>query len=501
MRVVCENCGATYKIPETKLVKEVNKATCRKCGFRMMIRRPSAAVASADDGSGADPEDAATQVTANPLQRHDQEMDVLDAETRIEDGAVDEWSDDLPTNVQDDPTAPPTAGSTAAPLKPSAPQSTSRPGPARKAETDMVFALVATFASAGGAMLLATNTGDVAIQRILGLGVALWGALTCLFLLVTGNLWRQKGNLTVSVALATILSVAGSAFVEIALHDGGGLDNETAANQAVAPTANPRDDAYLRADMADDREASTADAETDPTDDSPPDASSTGGANTAPTEASSSKPVDANAAPTEAAKPPAAPTTPSTDREATPDDDELELEDPLEDFDDLGDPDFDAVATAPPEVDTSQRRRAEAQQRAAEQERLEREAQRSAAQQRRQRAAAAKEQAAKEKAAKEEAASGSKMTTLPLTVVDTMIRSNMSVKRCFFNEKQASGEMPRRVNVRFTVLNSGRVSSARVTTEQYKGGTLDGCLGRAFKAIQFPPFQGEAKSMTYPFVL
>ena len=93
------------------------------------------------------------------------------------------------------------------------------------------------------------------------------------------------------------------------------------------------------------------------------------------------------------------------------------------------------------------------------------------------------------------------MATLPLTVVDTMIRSNMSVKRCFFNEKQASGEMPRRVNVRFTVLNSGRVSSARVTTEQYKGGTLDGCLGRAFKAIQFPAFQGEAKSMTYPFVL
>ena len=36
MRVVCENCGATYKIPESKLVKEVNKATCRKCGFRMM---------------------------------------------------------------------------------------------------------------------------------------------------------------------------------------------------------------------------------------------------------------------------------------------------------------------------------------------------------------------------------------------------------------------------------------------------------------------------------
>lgn len=39
MKVVCENCGAVYKIPEQKLVKDVNKATCRKCGHRMLIRR------------------------------------------------------------------------------------------------------------------------------------------------------------------------------------------------------------------------------------------------------------------------------------------------------------------------------------------------------------------------------------------------------------------------------------------------------------------------------
>ena len=257
MRVVCENCGTTYKIPETKLVKEVNKATCRNCGFRMMIRRPSAAAASAADGTDPDPEDAATQVTANPLQRQDHELEVLDAETRIEDSAVDDWSDDSPTNVQDDPTAPPAAGSAAPRPKPSAPKAA--PGPGRKAETDMVLALVATFASAGGAMLLATNTGDVAFQRMLGLGVALWGALTCLFLLVTGNLWRQQGNLTVSVALATILSVAGSAFVEIALHDGQGLgvtSGETRAD-ASAPTPNSRTDAYLRADMADNGAANT----------------------------------------------------------------------------------------------------------------------------------------------------------------------------------------------------------------------------------------------------
>ena len=70
MRVVCENCGATYKIPDSKLVKEVNKATCRKCGFRMMIRRPVSAVAGPTNTP--EPDEAATQVTANPLLAQEQ---------------------------------------------------------------------------------------------------------------------------------------------------------------------------------------------------------------------------------------------------------------------------------------------------------------------------------------------------------------------------------------------------------------------------------------------
>ncbi|MBW1881622.1 MAG: zinc-ribbon domain-containing protein, partial [Deltaproteobacteria bacterium] len=40
MRVVCDNCSAVYKIPDEKLVKPVNKATCRACGHRMLIPRP-----------------------------------------------------------------------------------------------------------------------------------------------------------------------------------------------------------------------------------------------------------------------------------------------------------------------------------------------------------------------------------------------------------------------------------------------------------------------------
>jgi len=56
MKVICDNCGAMYKIPDEKLVKPVNKATCRQCGHRMLIPRPR---------RGADP-DERTLVTAVP---------------------------------------------------------------------------------------------------------------------------------------------------------------------------------------------------------------------------------------------------------------------------------------------------------------------------------------------------------------------------------------------------------------------------------------------------
>ena len=56
MKVICDNCRAVYKIPDEKLVKPVNKATCRQCGHRMLIPRPRV---------DADP-DERTLVTAVP---------------------------------------------------------------------------------------------------------------------------------------------------------------------------------------------------------------------------------------------------------------------------------------------------------------------------------------------------------------------------------------------------------------------------------------------------
>ena len=61
MRVVCDNCGAVYKIPESKLVREVNKATCRKCGHGIIIRKTGIGPAN----SAPEPADGeATQITS-----------------------------------------------------------------------------------------------------------------------------------------------------------------------------------------------------------------------------------------------------------------------------------------------------------------------------------------------------------------------------------------------------------------------------------------------------
>lgn len=496
MRVICENCGATYKIPESKLVKEVNKATCRKCGFKMMIRRPRAAVV-AGVPPPANADSAATQVASNPLNEQPKDRGLLNADTRVQANVVKDWSDEAPTQVLVDPTGPPDPSPKA--TRP-APSSIPKPNPvivqSGKAPSDMLLALTATFASAGGAMLLATNIAGSPSQRIVGLGIALWGAFTCLFLLVTGSLWRQKGNVPISIALATVLSLGGSVFVEVALHGSAGFNlasipttPDWSNNAEPLPSEPPLDDAKAV-------DALTNDGE--PTGTVPPMPSNVGALG-GDSDTEAARPVAAATPPTVERR--RIERAPSTERPVSP-----PPEEDLDDYEQLEDPplddDWQAEEDRRTEMESAAADRAAQREQAREDENRRAEEEQ-AARKTADRVTAAKAAAAARAAAKSKPSSSNAATmkTLPLTVVDTMVRSNMSIKRCFFSEKQASGEMPRRVNVRFTVLNSGRVSSARVTTDQYKGGTLDSCLGRAFRAIQFPPFQGEAKSMTYPFVL
>ena len=79
-----------------------------------------------------------------------------------------------------------------------------------------------------------------------------------------------------------------------------------------------------------------------------------------------------------------------------------------------------------------------------------------------------------------------------------MLRSNKAVKTCFINEMHDAGSVPKGVKVKLTIDPSGKVSKAS-TQGDYSGTPFDSCLGSAIKAITFPPYEGDAVSLTYPF--
>ncbi len=87
------------------------------------------------------------------------------------------------------------------------------------------------------------------------------------------------------------------------------------------------------------------------------------------------------------------------------------------------------------------------------------------------------------------------------TVVDTILRNNKGVKRCFQYEYKRAGSVPRSLPVGFKVRSSGGVSSAWVSADSYKGTELESCLKGAILDVQFPPFDGESKTMSYTFRL
>ncbi|MBM4367180.1 MAG: AgmX/PglI C-terminal domain-containing protein [Deltaproteobacteria bacterium] len=80
-----------------------------------------------------------------------------------------------------------------------------------------------------------------------------------------------------------------------------------------------------------------------------------------------------------------------------------------------------------------------------------------------------------------------------------MIKNNKGVKLCFIKQKNDGGSLPSGVKVKLTVQSSGTVSSAKIPSGEWKDTDFDGCLSGAVKAIQFPPFDGDPLTITYPF--
>ncbi len=94
MKVTCESCGAIYRIPEEKLTKEVSRATCKKCGAKIIIRRPSATEDGLDDlrvGGGRTEqtdEDSVIDHEERTVIAHVPELQKFDATPPLSTGAV-----------------------------------------------------------------------------------------------------------------------------------------------------------------------------------------------------------------------------------------------------------------------------------------------------------------------------------------------------------------------------------------------------------------------------
>jgi uncharacterized membrane protein len=86
-------------------------------------------------------------------------------------------------------------------------------------------------------------------------------------------------------------------------------------------------------------------------------------------------------------------------------------------------------------------------------------------------------------------------------VVNTIVTSNGTIKRCFMDEKQRTGALPRKVAMVFTIQPTGKVSKARVTTAEYQGSDFEACLSTAFRSLQFPGFSGPPFETGFQFNL
>ena len=141
MRVVCDNCGAVYKIADSKLSKEVNRATCKRCGHKIIIYKPgsqAAQNAAAQGGRRPDvgDDEERTVIKAVPeLQKMASKQGVpsigsLTAELRaISIPGIQSVGGPTPTATQNLGPAGPMAGDTRAPRPPTpiAPHPPSQP--------------------------------------------------------------------------------------------------------------------------------------------------------------------------------------------------------------------------------------------------------------------------------------------------------------------------------------------------------------------------------------
>lgn len=90
---------------------------------------------------------------------------------------------------------------------------------------------------------------------------------------------------------------------------------------------------------------------------------------------------------------------------------------------------------------------------------------------------------------------------IPTSVLDIIIRNNKDVKGCYVQQRSETGTFPKSIDVMFTLQPHGKVSSAYIASGPYVGSKFEGCIRAAFKGMTFPPFDSNAKPQTLKYAL
>jgi hypothetical protein len=88
----------------------------------------------------------------------------------------------------------------------------------------------------------------------------------------------------------------------------------------------------------------------------------------------------------------------------------------------------------------------------------------------------------------------------PMVAIDTMVKNNVGVKKCFYYYQKDHGSLPSQVTVKFNIAGGGTASRIGVTESKPAGTELDSCLSKAIGKITFPPSQDGLDIKAFPFV-
>lgn len=503
MKVVCDNCGAVYKIPKHKLVKEVNKATCRKCGHRIMIRRQEPAAPAEPESN----EEATVIAEAAQVSGERHAAPPLDSPF----GAPAEEPTPLPTSPMDR-AAPPHPAQPQAPTPMPMPtpghsyshQPTPAPAPSAAATGvvmaerahdptgDLSVILLGAAGAGVGAIVLALGGGNF-VAHFAGLFLALWGALLIALMVATGVFGRRSAwvftSLFLSLLLSGVLSAALNPLTVKLITGEVSFSDIDSLAQRVSTAAQQAQQAQSTDGVADAQPAPAPDKETETElvpDRAEAEAEAGPEAENAPAEDDGTPQDLLDVLATEEPAPPPAPEPPpaatssgsSSSRSST-------------------------STTSSSSGSSSSRPSSSSSGSSSSRPTSSSSSSRPSSSSSGSSSSGSSSSSSSSSSRQPTSSSSSSSTstgqkTIPTTVIDIQIRNNKNIKACFLAHKKSTGELPS-ITLRFTLEPSGSVSSASIREPAYQGTALESCLSGSIKMIDFQSFDGPAYTLNYPF--